>query len=227
MNCRGAAHRCRLEEDAATLATKAHKADLADLASGMQKLFSDHLRQNEQLLQQLLEKTTAESFALLRERLTGVEDRLALLTEPTVKVDQMSRPDHATHGLKPSGIDRDQPVEEQSAFLVGQPVRLKGLKAERFNGSAGLVANPRGADGRFGILLWSESVTKAILPRNLEQGGPEPLNENCADCGGQVCLNVFPPCRCSSESRRIRLLEQFKSQLGFSSLSAPYSSLNR
>ena len=156
-----------------------------------------------------------------------MEERLAKLSVPTQRVDQVQCPDQATHVPKPTGIDRVQDVDEQPAFLVGQPVRLKGLMAERFNGSAGLVASPLGADGRYGILLWSESVTKGILPRNLEQGEPEQLNETCADCGGRVCLKVFPPCQCSSASQRIRLLEQFKSQLGFPSLSAQFSSLNR
>ena len=116
----------------------------------------------------------------------------------------------------PQEIDPGITPRKQQVFLIGQPVELVGLKAAHLNGKAGLVSSLANAEGRFGVLLWSETRPKAILPVNLANGNPEVRDVECADCGTRVRLDVMPPCRCDKDSLRLRLLDQFKQQIGFS-----------
>ena len=80
---------------------------------------------------------------------------------------------------------------------IGNYVRLRGLKSEKWNGAIGTVVS-RNEDGRLGVLLhgYSDSVAKkAIKLENLLKCEPLDTNKR-PSCKGRVNLFAFPPCEC-------------------------------
>jgi hypothetical protein len=87
-------------------------------------------------------------------------------------------------------------AEAPAQLLVGDKVRLCGLKVSAFNNMIGMITCHSESSGRFGVRLHGEGADKAFLPKNLSFYQFSDT-DRCPICNDYVNLNSFPQCSCS------------------------------